>query len=258
MTAREATNPALIKAARRLGFKGKILIEGNAIIADNCYMCDKPWTIKVFGQRTEKELQDPNISDELGPIYLCDEHHESSKEKWMRPMRVAYRRASEEIRDIWKEKPDYVWVPRGYSSRVKIKDDDIQMLNLEETDAWLENLKGKITQLNECLGEYESHEWCSHCIIDAKCAQITLHVQELKENTRKADLWDQYAIYDNDNEPEILVKDLIIAYERLEAVKNIVKEFEYPHPFLRGDHNDWLNRLRKILGGENNETADPR
>lgn len=88
-------------------------------------------------------------------------------------------------KDIWDEKPDYVWVPRGYSSRVKIKDDDIQMLNLEETDAWLENLKAKITQLNECLGEYESKEWCSHCIIDSKCAQITLYVQELKEKAEK-------------------------------------------------------------------------
>ena len=98
MTAREATNPALIKAARRLGFKGKILVEGNQIIADSCYMCDKPWTIKVFGQRTEEERQDPNIStDELGPIYLCDEHQERAKEKWIRPMRVAYRRSLEEI-----------------------------------------------------------------------------------------------------------------------------------------------------------------
>ena len=88
---------------------------------------------------------------------------------------------------IWNEKPDYVWVPRGYSSRVKIKDDDIQMLNLEETEAWLENLKAKITQLNECLGEYESKEWCDHCIIDSKCAQITLHVQELKAKAEKLD-----------------------------------------------------------------------
>ncbi len=115
-------------------------------------------------------------------------------------------------------------------------------------DAWLENLKGKITQLNECLGEYESHEWCDHCIIDAKCAQITMHVTELKENAkkwemvfgdiqklgyvgtaemlkslkRKAELWDQYAIYDNDKEEEILVKDLIIAYEKLETVKTLI------------------------------------
>ncbi len=37
---------------------------------------------------------------------------------------------------------------------------------------------------------------------------------------------------------------------KLESIKDVVKEFEYPHPFLRGDHNDWLNRLRKILGIE--------
>ncbi len=42
--------------------------------------------------------------------------------------------------DIWDEKPHYVWVPRGYFSKVRIKDDDIQMLKLEEMDAWLEKL----------------------------------------------------------------------------------------------------------------------
>ena len=39
---------------------------------------------------------------------------------------------------------------------------------------------------------------------------------------RKSDLWDQYAIYDNDKEEEILVKDLIIAYEKLEFVREFV------------------------------------
>jgi len=38
----------------------------------------------------------------------------------------------------------------------------------------------------------------------------------------KSDLWDQYAIYDNDKEEEILVKDLITAYEKLEVVKEFV------------------------------------
>jgi len=50
-----------------------------------------------------------------------------------------------------------------------------------ELDVFLEKLKGKITQIHECLGEYESHEWCSHCIIDAKCAQITMDIIELKK-----------------------------------------------------------------------------
>jgi len=35
----------------------------------------------------------------------------------------------------------------------------------------------------------------------------------------KAEKWDQYAIYDNDKEEEILVKDLITAHEKLEAIK---------------------------------------
>jgi len=95
---REATNPEIIELGRELGFKGKILIEDSRpgiiqFIADSCFMCDKPWTVQVFGQRTKEELQDPKVSDdESGPFYLCDEHHEKAKEKWVRPVRIAYRR----------------------------------------------------------------------------------------------------------------------------------------------------------------------
>ncbi len=53
---------------------------------------------------------------------------------------------------------------------------------------------------------------------------IRIRKTEYKELLRKADLWDQYAIYDNDIEPEILVKDLITAYEKLEAVKTWFNE----------------------------------
>ncbi len=45
---------------------------------------------------------------------------------------------------------------------------------------------------------------------------------DLDEILRKADLWDQYAIYDNDNEPEILVKDLITVYEIFKDIKEFV------------------------------------
>ena len=45
---------------------------------------------------------------------------------------------------------------------------------------------------------------------------------EYNKLKRKADLWDQYAIYDNDKEEEILVKDLITAYEKLEYVREFV------------------------------------
>ncbi len=55
--------------------------------------------------------------------------------------------------------------------------------------------------------------------IQTATAITTAEYEKLK---RKADLWDQYAIYDNDKEEEILVKDLIIAYEKLEFVKEFV------------------------------------
>lgn len=73
--------------------------------------------------------------------------------------------------------------------------------------------------------------------IQAATAITTAEYDKLK---RKADLWDQYAIYDNDNEPEILVKDLIIAYEKLESIRKLHKEF------------GWLTHteLKEILGIE--------
>jgi len=98
MSVREITDPEVIELGRELGFKGKILLDDRQpgiihFISDKCFMCDKPWTVQTYGLRTEEELQDPDVSDEeIGPIYLCDEHHESSKEKWVRPVRIAYRR----------------------------------------------------------------------------------------------------------------------------------------------------------------------
>ncbi len=77
---------------------------------------------------------------------------------------------------------------------------------------WLENLKAKITQLHECLGEYHSKQWCSHCIVDSKCAQITLYVQELKEKAKKYDAINWNAI-------RATLDEKIEAEEKLEAVK---------------------------------------
>ena len=76
----------------------------------------------------------------------------------------------------------------------------------------------------------------------------------LKSLRRKAELWDQYAIYDNDNEPEILVKDLIIAYEKLGVVKDLVLS----GPLVNVDTleecqqavDDWLGKLVNVLEGE--------
>ncbi len=109
---------------------------------------------------------------------------------------------------IWAEKPEPVWVPRGYSSMSQIKEDDVQMIILDDLDAFHEKIKGKITQLNECLGEYESHRWCGHCIADAKCAQITMHVNELKE---KAENWDRRIRLNLDS--------AVVALKKLEAIK---------------------------------------
>ncbi len=81
-----------------------------------------------------------------------------------------------------------------------------------DMDAFHEKLKAKITQLNECLGEYESKEWCDHCIIDSKCAQITLHVQELKEKAKKYDAINWNAI-------RATVNEKIEAEEKIDAVE---------------------------------------
>ena len=45
---------------------------------------------------------------------------------------------------------------------------------------------------------------------------------DINEVLRKADLWDQYGIYDNDSKEEILIKDLIKAYLALEAVQEFI------------------------------------
>jgi len=55
---------------------------------------------------------------------------------------------------------------------------------IHEIKAMGDRLNSAITQIHECLGEYESKEWCGHCIADSKCAQITMHIIELK---KKAD-----------------------------------------------------------------------
>ncbi len=44
-----------------------------------------------------------------------------------------------------------------------------------------DRLQSAITQINECIGGYESKEWCGHCVVDGKCAQITLAVLEIRE-----------------------------------------------------------------------------
>lgn len=50
----------------------------------------------------------------------------------------------------------------------------------------------------------------------------TENLMKLQTWRKKAELWDQYAIYDNEKEEEILVKDLLTAYEKLESVREFV------------------------------------
>jgi len=79
----------------------------------------------------------------------------------------------------------------------------------------------------------------------------TENLMKLQIWREKAELWDQYAIYDNDKEEEILVKDLITAYEKLEAVKKLVEK----GPSLNVDTledcqqavDDWLGKLMNFL-----------
>jgi len=81
----------------------------------------------------------------------------------------------------------------------------------------------------------------------------TENLMKLQIWREKAERWDQYAIYDNDNEPKILVKDLLIAYENLEAVKKLVEK----GPLLNVDTleecqqavDDWLGKLMNFLDG---------
>ncbi len=57
--------------------------------------------------------------------------------------------------------------------------------------------------------------------VQSATAITTAEYNKLKE---KAEKWDQYAIYDNEKEEEILVKDLITAYEKLGVVKAWAEE----------------------------------
>ncbi len=101
--------------------------------------------------------------------------------------------------DIWGENPPnpndfFITVERwDWEKRFDVS------AYLNARDTWVQNLMAKITQLHECLGEYESKEWCGHCILESKCAQITLHAQELKERAEKwglavSNIWDEESI----------------------------------------------------------------
>ena len=86
------------------------------------------------------------------------------------------------------------------------------------------------------------------------CGIIPLREEEYKELVEKAEKWEQYAIYDNEKEAEIPVKDLIVAYEKLETIKKLVEEGPHPDANTLEDWqqavDDWLGKLMNILEAE--------
>jgi len=140
--------------------------------------------------------------------------------------------------DLWAEKPEPL--PVGWA--------EILYYSKPDMDAFHEKLKEKITQLHECLGEYESKEWCGHCIVDSKCAQITMHIIELKKKgdvldflfgeksvrtenlmklqiwREKAEKWDKYSEAFMDSDFTVIPFETIEALvNNLKAVKDILK-----------------------------------
>lgn len=79
----------------------------------------------------------------------------------------------------------------------------------------------------------------------------TANLMKVQIWREKAERWDQYAIYDNDNEPKILVKDLITAYEQLEAVKTHLTTWVSGHSdWQMGRMSQWKKELDEILEAE--------
>ena len=79
---------------------------------------------------------------------------------------------------IWDEKPEPVWVPRGYYSESKIKDDDVQMLIVDDMDAWLGKGRDYIGNLYNDIAE-----------LKAKVDDLDKENEEL---TEKAEKWDEF------------------------------------------------------------------
>jgi len=128
--------------------------------------------------------------------------------------------------DPWAEKPEPL--PVGWAETLYYSKPDL--------DAFHQKLQASID---------ESMADCHH--------SLEIVTRKLTECRKKADLWDQYAIYDNDKEEEILVKDLITVYEKLKAIKKIWVEYRGCSEDCEAcDTVDWCLFLehRKILGAE--------
>ena len=114
--------------------------------------------------------------------------------------------------DPWAEKPDY-------TVRENMSYVNMPFYLKREIDPWLERLKVEYDLLKEHSGR-----WLHFVAVDYPEIKESSSPQKLMELKEKA--------------------------EKFDLLMKIIKEFEYPNPFLRGDHNDWLDRLRKILEGE--------
>lgn len=80
--------PELIEMLHEMGVKDPILVEEKpgisiSFISNNCYMCDKPWTVKCHT---------PREPDEEDTFYLCNEHLRHARDKWPHKVRIEYRR----------------------------------------------------------------------------------------------------------------------------------------------------------------------
>ena len=56
--------------------------------------------------------------------------------------------------------------------------------------------------------------------------------------------------YNNRTVTENLRAKNKVLKDKIETTENIVKEMDQLNPFKKGEHNDWLHKLRKHLGVE--------
>jgi len=117
---------------------------------------------------------------------------------------------------------------------------------------WLDNLRGELHRLNEYINAHQliMNQFAYH---DEKYWWKGDDLGKMKE---KAELWEQYAIYDNDKEAEIPVKDLLIAYEELggykadaERMSKKLKAIQTWYDSEEGFQTSGLVDLGKLLKG---------
>ncbi len=126
--------------------------------------------------------------------------------------------------ELWKRQPS------GNENRLVESD------WLLEVKAEGDILQEKADRLDELLVIYKRHY-----------GNVIEYAIELQ---KKADLWDQYAIYDNDKEAEIPVKDLITAYEKLKVIKTRIAKYEKLVTLPDPADIDLIDDIKKIMEGE--------